>query len=256
MVNGVYEGSGGNICYEFLGGADGNYGNGWNALVTGTDDAATGANSIGGVTHFNTGTTADASSGIGTAQFWQGRSTQNGLKREAMGTLVAKLRVGFTAQGDGRFFFGMIDVESAGIDVEDILTVSAAGVVTDVLSDYAGWYWNSDLSTDADQYRTVTNQLADTDLAAAKPGYEVDDNATISSVSPARMPTLGVEVNFEGTVDFYYNGVLTSRVEDAINPEQQYSCIAVIDTDNTTANVMSIQRASAEAQTFYGPIFA
>ena len=262
MVTG-YDGGAGNVVMEYKGGSDGFRDPMWTLFGAGTeiDEHPTAVNRPNGVTEFKTGTTANDSVGLTTPHFWRGRNTQNGVDREMLGTLQAKLRCGFPAQGEGFFFFGILDEQpGASKTVEEILTATAAGVITSVESDFAGWYTNNDFTNHSGRWRTVAinkgGGVKDATKAPVLTPYSIDDGATYANVSPLRMPTLEINVSHEGTVDFYFNGQLTRRAIEGVNPEENYSVLFVLQTDNTSANEVGVDYACAEAQRYYGPAFS
>ena len=259
----VYEGSGGNVLYEYKGGLIDSskgpillFGNG-----TEDENAASGFNRVNGVTQFQTGATVNDSVGLATPTAWRGRSEQNDIDREANGTLVAKLRAGFPARDDMHFFFGVLDEDpGASRTVETILTTAAGGAITSVESDFAGFYYTSELTNDTDRWRCVAVNSGggnkDASKAPVMTPHDVESNAQYMNVSRALSPTLSVEVSYDGTVDFFYNGDLVRRAVEGVDPEKHYCALFVLQTDEAVLKRVGVDYFCAEWQRFFGPIFS
>ena len=260
----VYEGSGGNVLYEYEGGPiDDNqeftsFGQGTQAQVS-----PSGLNIVNGVTLFRAaGGAAENSVGLATPLAWRGTVDDvDGVKRPACGPLVAKLRLGFPAESGLSFFFGILD-EAPGDSrkVSQILDAAANGGITSVEDNFAGFYRDTIIAEKADYWRCVAINSGGGDKNGAKApvltNARIDPNAAFMNSTPTRSPTLSVEVTSDGTVEFYHNGVLVRRAFQGVDPEQNYCALFALETNNTTLKQVAIDYFCAEFARYYGPIFA
>ena len=260
-----YEGSGGNVYYEFKGGLSGVslreagltiFGDG-----TETGDLSAAAdNLVNGVTQFKTAGAEDNSVGLAFPRSYRPGIKENGRLREANGSLVTKLRFGFPQKDDMFFFFGILDeAPGAARDVETILTSVAAGTITSVESDFAGFYFSSEFTNETDRWRCVAINSGGGNKAGSeapvKTDREVDSHATYMNQSPTLSPTLSVEVTMDGTVEFYHNGDLVRRAKQGVDPEKTYCPLFVLQTNAAAIKTVAVDLFCAEYARYYGPIF-
>ena len=257
----VYEGSGGYICFAYEGGRSDDDHPGIEVFGSGTEDedvSSVDDNRVNGVTEFATGSSDSNSVGLHTPRAWRGRSDQYGLSREANGPLVAKCRFGLPAKDDMSLFFGVVDTTSSSHNIDSILTYTAAGALTSVLDNFAGFFYGSGFTNDTDQLRcvAVNDGGGNKDLTQAPVlvPQEVEAASTYMNVSPELSPTLEVEVTHDGNVDYRYNGEIVRRAIGAVNPEETYAAVMLIQADEATAKKIGIDIFRAEWQRYYGPV--
>ena len=182
--------------------------------------------------------------------------TENGRLREANGSLVTKLRFGFPAITNRRFFFGIVPgAPSATYDVEDVFTVTAAGVITGVEADFAGFFYNSELTSNAAFWRTVATNTQDTDDDDALTTLPVKGATRYMNTSdPFLSPVLSVEVVFDGSVEFYFNGNLVRRIRNAVSPHRLYAPIFVMQSTTAGVRTVGVDYFCDEYARYVGPL--
>ena len=258
-----YEGSAGNVLYEYKGGRIDDDKLGFTLFGNGTEDegSPSAVNGINGVTEFATGNVLNNSVGLATPRGFRPGIKENGRLRDASGPLTTKMRLGFPARDDMYFFFGILD-EDPGVSrtVEEILTAVAAGTITSVESDFAGFYYNSDFTASADQWRAVAvNSGGGNKKGSESPvltDRKVEAATTYMNQTSVLSPTLSIEVVYDGTVEFYVNGDIVRRVFEGVNPETSYCQLFVLQTDEAVAKKVGVDYFCAEYARYYGPIFA
>ena len=257
----VYEGSGGYICYEYKGGRTDDDRPGITVFGVGTEDQDNPTNEadrINGVTEFDTAAADADSVGLHTPRSWRGRIDQYGLPREANGPLVTKCRFGLPAKDDMSLFFGIVDTTSGSQNIDSILTYTAAGAITSVYDNFAGFFYGSGFTNDADQLRCVAindgGGNKDATQAPVLIPQEIGAASAYMNLTPELSPTLEVEVTHDGNVDFRYNGEIVRRAIGGVNPEDNYAAVVLIQTDEAVAKSIGIDFFRAEWQRYYGPV--
>ena len=184
---------------------------------------------------------------------------ENGFLREANATGIFKARVGFpNISSNIQFFFGIVEGHpGASYDCDDLLTTTAAGVLTFVEDNFAGFWYDGRLTNDAEFWRTIAGNegggvkaAADARVLTAK---EVAGQLNYMNRTPTLSPVLSVEVIHDGTVEFYWNGERVMKLAEAVNPEVSYSPILLLQTETAAARKVGVDYMDAEWQHYMGP---
>lgn len=254
----AYEGSAGQISHHYDFGTSAEdpnlkaFGNGseTDVAVTQVQDG------INNVRLLGTGSPSGNSVGRAWPAGYRPGITEDGVLRPANGSLVTKVRFGFPAITSRRFFFGVVAGEPGdSYDVDDVLTMTAAGVITKVESQFAGFLYNASLTSSPTKWRTVFTDADDTDDLDVITPYDVKGAARYMNVSPELSPTLEVAVVFDGTVEFSYNGKLIRKIPKAISPNVLYAPVFVLQTTATGARTMGVDYFCDEYGRYVGPVF-
>ena len=250
----TYKGSGGNVYREFdFGKATVDpemtlFGEGVE-----TEVLATGLNSINGAVELTTAAVNTNSAGVTWPADYRPGIMQDGRLREANGTLVTEARVGFPSLTSRAFFFGILE-GLTGVDqtVSGILSAAAGGALTLGADHMAGFFVSSAFTDDADQWRCVATGDSDGSVSPVLVNRPVEAGTNYMNVSPALSPTLSIEVVYDGTVEFYYNGDIVRRVDQAVDPSKYFSPLIVVETLAGSAAKVGVDFFCEEFRRYFG----
>ena len=145
-----------------------------------------------------------------------------------MGTIIAEARVLFVDLATKDFFFGLSDVNSDDISLEDDVLSGATTTITYTASDLCGFYLCSEL-TDAEDWHmvyvggTTTGETTSTAIDA-------DDDAVAGEFQILRL-----EVDPNGTARWYIDGVLKQTVAGAASTSTDMAIIGVVGNKANTS---------------------
>ena len=145
---------------------------------------------------------------------------------------------------------------SASYDIDLILTTTAAGVMTFVETDFAGFWYDARLTTDDEFWRTIASGGAKSAASAQViTDKEVKGATAYMNISPELSPVLSVEVNYRGDAEFYWNGERVRLIKDALDPETNYSPILVMQSESASAKKVGVDWFDACWWSYPGPVF-
>jgi len=146
-----------------------------------------------------------------------------------MGTIVAECRVRFAEITTGEFFFGFSDVCTDLAIIEGALFHGNTVTITNTASDGCGFLLSSEL-TDSDAWCRVYNGGTATAVTSSVTAAAALD----SNVVAGDFQILRLELDPNGTVRWYIDGVLKSTVENAVSTTTDM-CLSCLVESKTTA---------------------
>lgn len=179
------------------------------------------------------GLTTDGLAGIG--QFTttdedvhaMGIQTSTAFDVAKMAPIVAECRVRFTAITTGEFFFGFSDVCTDLAIIEGALFHGNTVTITNTASDGCGFLLSSEL-TNSDEWHYVYNGGTTT-------AQTVSTSAELNvDVVAGDFQILRLEIDPNGTVRWYIDGVLKKTVEGAVSTTVDL-CLSCLVESKTTA---------------------
>jgi hypothetical protein len=144
-----------------------------------------------------------------------------------MGTIVAECRVRFSAITTGEFFFGLSDVCTDLAIIEGAIFHGNTATLTNTASDGCGFLVSSELTDSAAWHVVYNGGSAAAVTASATNALDVDMVAGDFNI-------LRLEIDNNGTVRWYIDGVLKKTVEGAVSTTTDM-CLSCLVESKTTA---------------------
>ena len=252
----------GRICREYYGGSTDDYpdlkkfgaGNETQSLPAGFDR-------LNGVTYWDTAGAAGDSHGRYWPDMYRPGIMEDGFLREASGTLITQAQIMLPSLATMTFFFGIHkDKPGATDNVASFLTAAANGVISFVEDDLAGFYYSPSFTDDPSNWRLVAAKggggLTAGSASPVKSDVAIEayPKASTDPATPAQKPMLELNVVYDGTVEYRYNGVLLNKRPQAIDPEQFYAPVLLIQSQNAAAHSLGVSYFGIDFRHYAGPV--
>ena len=150
-----------------------------------------------------------------------------------MGTIVAEARVRLPAVANREVFFGLSDVNTDTVSLEDDVFHGNGTTITLTASDGAGFLFCSEL-TDATDWHMIYNGGTTTGETTST-NVDADDVATAGEFQILRL-----EVAENGTCRWYIDGVLKQTQTGAVSTSVDMAVILVVESKTTSALTMDV----------------
>ena len=150
-----------------------------------------------------------------------------------MGTIVAEARVRLPALANREVFFGLSDVNTDTVSLEDDVFHGNGTTITLTASDGAGFLFCSEL-TDATDWHMIYNGGTTTGETTST-NVDADDVATAGEFQILRL-----EIAENGTCRWYIDGVLKQTKTGAVSTSVDMAVILVVEAKTTTALTMDV----------------
>ncbi len=152
-----------------------------------------------------------------------------------MGTIVLEARVQLPDLDTKEIFFGITSILTIDEQLEDIVINSSATVLT-LVADLAGFYFSDELTASATEWHGIHAGGTTADGAtAADVNLGTADNANPTA---GEWQQLRLEVDTNGTVRWFINGVLKQTVQGAVSTTTDVAAVFAC-AANTTQLVIA-----------------
>lgn len=250
----------GRVCQEYMGGStDAKPGLVEFGAGNETQRLVSGLKRINGVTEWGTAGASGNSHGRYWEDIYRPGIMEDGSLRECNGTLIALAQIAVPDRDNIRIFFGVHkDRPAVGDAVDNFLTATAAGVLTFVENDLAGFFYNSSFNANANRWRLVAAKggggLTGATVAPVLSAIDVEEYTNLQTVTPGKMQMLELNVVYDGTIEFRLNGDLLDKRPQAINPEENYSTVLCIQTTAAAARYLGVSYFAHDFRHYPGPV--
>lgn len=167
--------------------------------------------------------------------------TTIGFDVALMGPLVLETRVQMPDLDTKEVFFGITSILTVDEQLEDIVINASATAVTCV-ADLAGFYFSNELTASATTWHGIHAGGSTADGATAA-------NVTLSgsTVTAGEWQVLRLEVDPNGTVRWYVDGVLKQTVADAVSTTTDVAAVLAVAANTTELGIIECDYMLVEA---------
>lgn len=254
----------GRVCREYYGGASG-VADQYPGLIefgAGTENErvpTSGRKRINGVTEWQTGGTAGDSHGRYWPDIYRPGIMEDGFLREANGTLIAMAQIAVPSRANVRMFFGIVkDQPGANDNVDTLATGLNADTIAFAEDDFAGFIFSSSFPTSPNNWRLVAAKggggITADNVAPVLSDLVVEEYGNNDEFTPGKRPMLELNVVYDGTVEFRYNGDLIHKRPQAINPELNYSTVLEMQTVGAAQKYLGVAYFAMDMKHYAGPV--
>ena len=164
--------------------------------------------------------------------------TQNAFSPALNGSLIFEARVQFNNTATKECFIGFSDVPLNTLSVEVDIVTGATGTMTNVGSDFCGFFQSADL-TDVNDWHLVHN--GGSAAASSLTSSEIDGTTFgVSDIVAGEWQILRIEIDPNGTVRWYVDGELVKTVVDAASTTVLMGAVAAVEAKGSAIEEMDV----------------